>query len=247
MTKVMQYWEIRETWNAKRRWLLEPDPESDDWLCRNRHRLTVDYPPPKWPEEPPSFVYRTLPDAGPLDYPGVSIHMFIISERLRIFFNHEVPGKLSFYPIHVKGPNSESLQRYYATRFEHEWDCLHPYAWDEDALRGRFVAFPVLDRTKIPPDGVIGGVKHFGVLWLVRDDMKRKLMREGFSGFDLQKKADFIDDGSAPIFEHVNQKRPWPGGGSGAVEAEKPSEASRTVAGNKPKNCTERKRKPKAK
>jgi hypothetical protein len=245
--KLPSYWEIHELLSLKRRWLIEPCPRWVRWIIEHEQGLNCDFPAPSsWPSVPPLFRYETVPAGGPTDFPAPSVKWFIVSERLRHFFETEAPGHLSFYPIRIDGPASEDLKPYFAVRFERAWDCLHPHAWDEDE-HGRFVAFPMLDRRKIPADDLIGGVKHYGVNWLIRGDLKQKLVREGFTGFDFYAKAAFVDDGSAPMFEHVNHKRPWPGGGSGALEAEKPPEASGTAAGSGPKKSVGQKRKPKGK
>jgi hypothetical protein len=186
-------------------------PEYLNWIREHRQELYPDFPAPRnWPRPAPLWTYNRIPEAGPYDFPAVNFAHFIVSARLRKFFEAEAPGQLSFYPVRVQGPGSEKLPPYYATRFESAWDCLHPYSWDEDE-NGRFIAYPILDSSKIPVNSLIGAVKHFSVVQLIRDDLKRKIVQEGFTGFHFNAKARFINDGTAPIFEHVNKKRDWPG------------------------------------
>ena len=252
-----QYWRISPAISINKCWRWTPAVEYDKWLSDQQPHFQGDYPPPSaWPNPAPLWHFSSLPTSGATDAPYDIGQCVIVSARLREFFEREAPQQLTFYPVRVHGPGSDRLPAYYVVRFDCAWDCLHPYAWDEDS-NGRFVAFPLLARNSIPVDSVIGCVKHFGVLRLMRSDLKRKLLKEGFTGFDFYAKADFVDDGSAPMFEHVNQKRPWPGtgpapadgpnSGSDAVPTETPPESGGTAARQGPKNGPERKRKPKGK
>lgn len=239
-----RYWIIDELGSARDRWLWRPSDEFGDWNLEHRREFNVDYPPPTvWPTPWPVWIYDKMPAGGPHDVPADVGGNVLVSERLRVFLEVHAPQQLSFYPVRVQGPGSNILGKYFVVRFEYGWDCLHPYAWDEDE-NGRFVAFPVLDRGRIPADGVIGGVKGFSVLRLMRDDLKQKILAAGFTGFDLTRRPSFMDDSSTTMFEHVNRERPWPGTSPRSAKRNEPTKAGRPGAGKVPNKDVRLKRKP---
>lgn len=211
------FWEISHVTLKKKRWVWDPSDESDDWLWLNRHHLWGEGKMPDWPKPSPLFTFEETPSGAPYDTPAPTLSYLIVSNQLRKFFERETPGALAYYPVRVKGPFSDELPRYYACRFCHVWDCLHPYAWDEDE-NGRFVSFPVLDESKIPKDGLIGSVKHYEVEWLMHDSIKRKIAAEGFTGFDLRQPAPFASRSEPTNFVHAYRPRSIDGPGNGALD-----------------------------
>ena len=90
-----------------------------------------------------------------------------------------------YLPVRVEGPGSKSLGQYWAMNWVRTFDCL-----DEDASMNvdktgrRYVEVPVIDPSRIPPDGVLGLLGGYSVVHLIRDDLRRKINKAGFEGFE---------------------------------------------------------------
>jgi hypothetical protein len=167
--------------------------------------------------DPPELRYSSLPTNHELLVPSDGLFNFIANQRLQAFFETEAPGSFEYFPVKLVGPQSEKLGPYYVCRFLHTWDCLHPYSWDEDET-GRFVQMPIVDVSKIPPDGKIGTVKHYAVEQLFRDDVKRAFVRAGFVGIRFYP-TSIATDPQSMQFEHVNKPRDPEGPGGGTLES----------------------------
>jgi hypothetical protein len=187
--------------------------------------------------------YDELPLNHHLSVARTGLSMMIANNRLRDFFETEAPGSFEYFPIRLVGPQSEKLGPYYVCRFLHTWDCLHPYSWDEDQT-GRFVQMPIVDVSKIPPDGKIGTVKHYTVEQLFRDDVKRAFVRAGFVGIRFYP-TSIASDPQSMQFEHVNKPRDPEGPGGGTLESYKPpANAKRPLSSRARKPSSTRKHKP---
>jgi hypothetical protein len=215
-TETYVYWKISFITVRKKRWELELAKEYDDYIWYTIPHLLHKSKLVKWPATPPLFHYKSVPAGGPLDTPSSNHLVFIVSARLRVFFENHAPNTLRFFPVRLSGPGSDKLPQYFAVQFLHRWNCLHPYAWDEDE-DGKYVAFPVIDQSLIPTDGLIGTVKHFDAQWLIRDDLKKKLLKENFTGFDFYQKASVYTDPRSTAFVHVNKPRDPRGSKGGAL------------------------------
>lgn len=219
-TREHVYWEIAPVLIKRKQWTIAPDAEYADWTWYQRVALRGDVKLRKWSKLGPVFTYSKMPEAGPYDVPHAVDFELVVSERLRNFLRKEAVSELQFYPIRIKGPGSDRLPKYFAVRFLNAWDCLHPYAWDEDE-NGRFVAFPVIDPAKIPRDQHIGVVKNFSVQCMVSDHLKRRIVKARFTGLDLSQKAAVYTNTNAVAFTHVNKPRDPYGPNSGGLPVRK--------------------------
>lgn len=214
-----KYWQISVLLSMKKRWYLVIAPECYQWFLKASGALLgIENVVLNWPRTPPAFQYEDVPVSGVPDVAEAYFKSLIVSERLRAVFEAEVPDALAYHPVRIQGPGSDKLSPYFAVQFLDVWDCLHPYSWDTDE-KGRYLAFPLIDAEKIPDGGLIGSVKHFEVMWLIHDSLKRKLKKAGITGFDFFMRAPFLaPDGVAP-FEHVNHPRKPNGPGGGAIDS----------------------------
>jgi hypothetical protein len=215
-TRMGDYWQIDLITVRKKMWEWLGDDEYENYLWHEKQHLRYRNNRVKWPTNPPLFHYKSVPAGGPLDAPFPDYLIFIVSARLRVFFENHAPNTMRFFPVRVSGPGSDKLPQYFAVQFLHRWNCLHPYAWDEDE-DGKYVAFPVIDQSLIPTNGLIGTVKHFDAQWLIRDDLKKKLLKENFTGFDFYQKASVYTDPRSTAFVHVNKPRDPRGSKGGAL------------------------------
>ncbi len=114
-----------------------------------------------------------------------------VSDRLRSFFETEAPGAAEYLPIRIEGPGSErASSRYWIMNWLKVFDCLDEEASiNTDDTGRRYVEVPVIDPRRIPPDGVLGVLKGFEVVQLVRNDLRLKLIKAGFTGLWFTKIA----------------------------------------------------------
>ncbi|MCB9844665.1 MAG: hypothetical protein H6811_01580 [Phycisphaeraceae bacterium] len=136
----------------------------------------------EWPDPPPLFTYEDavmFPDlATDLTY------MYVISSRLRSFLEAEAPGAAEYLPVRFEGPRSEEIpEPYWAMNWLRVLDCM-----DEDACTNidedgkPFIVVPVIDPAKAPEDGVLGLLGGYTVMKLIRNDLRLKMQKAGFTG-----------------------------------------------------------------
>jgi hypothetical protein len=213
------FWSVGPTYISRTTWHVEHQPPYGPafWSPTYAYMIGGSFPRPTWPMDPPELRYSSLPTNHELLVPSDGVFNFIANQRLQAFFETEAPGSFEYFPVKLVGPQSEKLGPYYVCRFLHTWDCLHPYSWDEDET-GRFVQMPIVDVSKIPPDGKIGTVKHYAVEQLFRDDVKRAFVRAGFVGIRFYP-TSIATDPQSMQFEHVNKPRDPEGPGGGTLES----------------------------
>jgi hypothetical protein len=170
-------------------WTLKDDfkcplvPVDDDWSWGMRGRLRQGTPLSKreWPKTPPVFVHKSK---IMVDIPSPDRDIYIVSSRLRAFLEAEAPDAAEYYPVTLRGPGGmERHGEYWAMNFIRVFDCLdRDKSMNIRADGTPFVEMPVIDGSLIPPDGVLGLVKDFRVMRLVRNDLRLKIKKAGFTG-----------------------------------------------------------------
>lgn len=143
----------------------------------------------RWLRPPPKYTiiepFKTIEDVlSPVeDY-------YLVSPRLREFLEKHAPGAAEFLPIRIEGPGSERRPQYWAINFLRVLNCLdEDESINTDACGGKFVEVPVIDPSRVPPDGVLGLLGGFQVLRLMRHDLKRKYEEQKFLGGFFSKVA----------------------------------------------------------
>ncbi|MBL8991380.1 MAG: hypothetical protein JNJ48_07350 [Phycisphaerae bacterium] len=164
---------------------MEPHPDVDHamWDAQVRLRKGKPLRAGEWPSPAPLFVYDQRPPVFE-DFPVPNSDICVASDPLRAFLEREAPGACEFLPIRIQGPGIESVpHRFWAINWIRVFDCLDPRSM-EQTEDGPRVAVPVIDPSQIPLDGVLGLLGGYQVVRLIRNDLRLKLIRAGFTGLD---------------------------------------------------------------
>ncbi|MCW5765346.1 MAG: hypothetical protein KIT68_05165 [Phycisphaeraceae bacterium] len=130
-------------------------------------------------------VHLRRTPAGFRGLPFTVIDIYVASTPLRKFLEQEAPGACEFLPIRIQGPGIESVpHRFWAINWIRVFDCLDPRSM-EQTEDGPKVVVPIIDPSRIPPDGVLGLLGEYEVVRLIRNDLRLKLIRAGFTGLDF--------------------------------------------------------------
>jgi hypothetical protein len=182
MAKIKKmYWEPAEC----RKFMI--NAEDSVWGQRVRPRLREGEPlkPSEWPKVPPLHTvdekYNKVDD-----YPAVGDGYVVVSQIVRELWEAEAPGAAQYLPIRLEGPGV--VKQYWAVNWLCLIDCLDEQSYDEDA-NGRFVQVPIIDANRIPDDQVLGAVKDFTPLRILRNDLRLKMIKAGITGVRFSKVA----------------------------------------------------------
>lgn len=142
-----------------------------------------------WPKSPPIFtLLNKFKITEDLLWPTEDY--YLVSLRLREFLEKHAPDAAEYLPIRIEGPGSERLPPYWAMNFLKVFNCMdEDESINTDERGGRFVEVPVIDPSRVPPDGVLGLLGGFQVMRLMRADLKRKYEEQKFLGGFFSKVA----------------------------------------------------------
>lgn len=184
MKQPLRFWSFSPRVSTKQ-WDINAADEKwgwrAQWWLRDGRRVASK----QWPLATPLFGYSELPVQF-TDMPR-SGDFYIASARLREFFEAEAPGAAQYLPIRIDGPGSASIPGpYWAMNFVRVFDCLdEELSMNTDENGDRFVEVPVIDPRRIPDDGVLGLLGGYQVIRLIRNDLRLKIKKAGFTGLDF--------------------------------------------------------------
>lgn len=117
---------------------------------------------------------------SPEDCPFPVSHVFIVSDRVRRVLESEAPDNCQFFPIQLWHNGNVETAVYWALHVVHTLDC---------ADRKRSYMMPdghivrkVIDETKVPPHISIFRVKDAHTSIIVRDSLRRQLLKVKATG-----------------------------------------------------------------
>lgn len=168
------------------------------------------YPVDKWPSPPPLWISKKRPQRLE-DMPWSVGYFYVVSTRFRAFLERESPGCAQFLPMRIEGPGAEDIKSpYWVVNWLRLFNCLDEEASMNEDEHGRYVEVPVIDPRRIPADGLIGMLKKYEVVTLIRDDLRKKIKAAGFTG------PQFFDVASIDVPESINFKKvDWVAKGKG--------------------------------
>lgn len=179
------------------------------WIGRRKSAKAV------WQSPPP--VFRILNKFKVVEDLLLAVEdYYLVSPRLREFLEKEAPGAAEFLPIRIEGPGSDRLPPYWAINFMRVFSCLdEDESINTDETGRRFVEVPVIDPSKVPPDGVLGLLGGFQVLRLMRHDLKRKYEEQKFLGgffskvasIDRPESINWVMPDNSGLGQRAKQKR----------------------------------------
>lgn len=180
MSRQHKFWCWSGHGNAKaENWPLRALDE--DWAWDIRVRLRRGTKLRIWPDPPPVFVFKKVKEFTDMPCGMDSFH--VVSDRLRKFLEVEAPRSAQYFPIRLQGPRAHELsQPYWAINWIRVFDCLDPQSYNVDDAGTRYVQVEIIDSSRIPGDGVLGLLGGFTVTVLIRNDLKLKLQKAGFTG-----------------------------------------------------------------
>lgn len=206
---VQRYWQFSVLVEGKRRWQITCEDEGWAWSIRVRLREGKRMKSGEWSVDQARFAYSHVADFEDIPrvvgYPGI----MIVSDRLRKFFETEAPGAAEYLPVRIEGPRAcEMPGPYWAVNKLSLFDCLdEEESMDVDENGDRFVQVPVVDVSRVPSDGVFGLLKGYEVMSLIRNDLRLKFQKAGFTGAWFQRIAE-IDRSARPRPAPSSTKRP---------------------------------------
>lgn len=148
--------------------------------------------PGEWCAEHARFTYRHVDQFE--DIPSVFGYgcVMLVSDRLRRFLEIEAPDAAEYLPVQIDGPRADEMPGpYWAVNMLRLFDCLdEEESMDVDEDGKRFVQVPVVDVSRVPPDGVFGLLKGFQIVRLIRNDLRLKFKKAGFTGAWFERIAE---------------------------------------------------------
>lgn len=206
---AQRYWQFDIPVEGRRRWEITCDDEAWIWPIRVRLREGKRMASGEWSVAKARFTYSQVAEFE--DIPRVVGYgcMLLCSDRLRAFFEAEAPGAAEYLPIRIDGPRSREMPGpYWAVNMLRLFDCLdEKESMDVDENGKRFVQIPVVDISRVPSDGVLGLLKGYQVVRLIRNDLRLKFQKAGFTGAWFQRIAE-IDRSARPRPAPSSTKRP---------------------------------------
>lgn len=180
--KPAKFWQFDHSGDVRGgRWHVEAKDGNWSWKVHVTLRSGRRIPNGQWPDPPPVFTYTHMPRVE--DMPWPLDYMYICSQRLREFLEFEAPDAVQYMPIRFEGPDCNKIPGpYWAMNFIKVFDCLDEEASMNTDENGTFVEVPVIDPSRIPPDGVLGLLKGYEVTCLIRNDLRLKMKKAGFVG-----------------------------------------------------------------
>lgn len=183
MTKANQFWKF-DCRVSGCKWALQTRDEK--WMWRMAMRFCQGRRLRSWPDPLPVFAYGARYFKEFVDMPCSIDGIQIVSERLRLFLLKEAPGAAQFMPITLEGPRSSEIPfPYWIINWTKVFDCLDPQSFNVDDAGIRYVEVPIIDASRIPDDGVLGVLGEFEVVSLVRNDLRLKMIKAGFTGLEF--------------------------------------------------------------
>jgi hypothetical protein len=191
----------------RRRWIVKPPWDFKfEWKLQNGGILET------WEEVAVQGRQAELLD----DMPWSLDSNFFVSDRFREFLEAEVPGHAQFLPVRMEGPGvDEAHRRYWAVNWLHLLDCIDlPRSMDEGTA-GPWMPTVVIDPARIPPDILVGRLKHRLVTTIIRGDLVKKIKKAKFTGpqfYEVWLSTD--QDAPGPIWKpgvkRDKNSMPWP-------------------------------------
>jgi len=159
----------------------------------------------EWPDPPVLMVSESIKRV--VDFPG-HLGFKVVSGRMRQMLERLAPDAAEYLPLRFEGPNADALpDTYWAINWLRVMDCLHETSFNVDRKGKRYVEVPVIDPAMIPGDFVLGIVKHFEPLTLIRNDLRLALNKAGITGTAFFKVAS-IDRPETITWTKVNWSKP---------------------------------------
>jgi len=176
------FWTISPYGERRTLWQMFPTDDDWSWNMGERLRKGRSMTRSQWPSPPPVWTYDKVKTFEDMPWGIRDFH--IVSDRLRAFLEVEAPGAAQYMPIALRGPRQKEIPcSYWAMNFVRVFDCLdEEHSMNVDDTGRRYVEFPVIDPRRIPEDGVLGLLKEYEVDRIIRDDLRRKIIKEKFVG-----------------------------------------------------------------
>jgi len=187
----------------------------------------------EWPSPPPVFTYQKVNVFEDMPWPNHSF--YIASSRLRVFLESEAPGAAQYLPVRFAGPRSTTIpQKYWAMNWLRVFDCLDEASYNEDK-NGKFVEVPIIDRTRIPEDAVLGIVKGYQFEVIIRNDLRLKIEKAGLLGPQFYRIAHRDGTDFKPFMkpDHFASSSEVSGGGGDPAEAERHNKLPLNLVGKR--------------
>jgi hypothetical protein len=124
---------------------------------------------------------------------------WIVSGRFKSFLEQEAPDAVEFFPVTIKGPReNEQPDNYWVMNFIRVFDCMDKKASTiRDEKGNPFLTDPVIDPSRIPQYEVLGLLGDHTVTKLIRNDLRQKIKKAGFTGIQFFKMPSVDRPGSA--------------------------------------------------
>jgi hypothetical protein len=161
----------------------DDDPRWDKAFADRMNRENVVLPESMF--SPPFTYIADKPCTELEDYLHSWPYNRIISTRLRAFLEEHAPRAIQFLPCDVVCEAGAKPMRYWMCNFLVAVDCMHPDSVLRDKEGNELLTFCTVDPSRIPPDTLIGVIRHHHVTTLVRRDLCQKLIDAGFTGFEF--------------------------------------------------------------
>ncbi len=177
-------WRVESPFYAKDSWgYIDYDEKSQAELHPFLLWARRDGPQVDYPAEPPVVIPDKPPRPFPYDFLVFS-HNWLASPSLQHFIKQQLGDAIEFYPIRASGPYAHLLQGYRMSHCVKPWDILskHPLQPGDKTIRAFRVGNII---PELITNDMILGHTMYEHEWLIRNDLKLKIKKAGFTGFDI--------------------------------------------------------------